>query len=51
MLKQEHLILFIYILFTYLVMVITLVEILFVALMVTIKKANNQKKNTPLSGS
>ncbi len=50
MLKLEHLILFIYILFTYLVLLTIIVEVLFVALMVTIRKLNNQKKNTPLSG-
>ena len=43
-------VLFIYILFTYLIIVTAIAVVLFVTLIVTLSKLNNQK-NTPLSGS
>ena len=50
MVIQDICLLFIYILFTYLVIVTAIAVALFVALIVTIRKHENQK-NTPLSGS
>lgn len=51
MVSIDILLLFIYILFIYLVIVTAIAVALFVAIIVTVRKLDNPKKNTPLSGS
>ena len=51
MIFEDILLLFIYILFIYLVIVTAISVALFVTLIVTVRKLENPKKNTPLSGS